>query len=147
MSVELYEREMKKALEEDGEDSNIYSYYKIMYEVAKDEKEKDMVVESFKGKTKKAVSLMRKLNDLEIERDEDTPMDKEIDKLVKKIKHNLNQHELDINLKIKELQKTLDDIEIIRMYSINDYYARDPTMWFYKVRDLIRDRKKRSESK
>jgi len=138
MSIKYYTDKMNEAKEEDGEESNLYSYYKVMLEIAQQEDEDNRVIEHFTGKTKKAIKLMKEINDLDCNADDDHPINQDdVDKLVKKVKHNLESQELNLELKIRELTKLKDNIELVKMYTINDY--RDPTMWFYKIKDFVKD--------
>lgn len=127
MEIATLETRHSSRLEEYGEDNLLTKMAKWDLAQKKDDLEDAQLIDSFSGRTKKAVKLMKRIH--EDWMNETHPNDKE----VQKVKALLNRERTDLELKIKALNERLVCVDGLESYTDFDH----PTGWWNAVKRIF----------
>ena len=125
--IATLENRHSSRLEEYGEENLLTKMVKWDLAQKKDDLEDAQLIDSFSGRTKKAVILMKRIHDDWM--DEKHPNDKE----VQKVKALLNRERTDLELKMRALKEKLVCVDGLESYTDYDH----ATGWWNMVKRIF----------
>lgn len=124
--IGLYESNLEELDSDNPENENLIDFYSVSIRILKRDLQDAQTIEAYKGNLKRASKAMFEIDQL----DEDEP-DKVFYGLKRKVEKYINKAELDIELKMKELEKQM---EVVKIFQSTMRY-NSPDLWFYHLRE------------